>query len=69
VLDALEKQDMDPLTNLPVAALDGGTSEIRNWVTMAACLVGLEHRWTVYEPCYRTRAGTGCGMAFATWSA
>lgn len=69
VLDALEKQDLEPLAGLPVAALDGGTSEIRNWVTMAACLPGLEHRWTVYEPCYRTRAGTGCAMAFATWSA
>ena len=69
VLAALEVVDLDRLGSLPVESLDGGTSEIRNWVTVAGMLDGLSHSWTVYEPCYRTLAGTGCGMAFASWVA
>jgi 3-O-methylgallate 3,4-dioxygenase len=68
VLGALESGDVERLRTLPVPALDGGTSEIRNWVTMGSMLGGLTHSWTTYEPCYRTLAGTGCGMAFATWT-
>jgi 3-O-methylgallate 3,4-dioxygenase len=69
VLAALEAGDLDRLRALPVESLDGGTSEIRNWVTLAGMLEGLQHSWTTYEPCYRTLAGTGCGMAFASWVA
>jgi hypothetical protein len=69
VLTAMESGDLERLRALPAHSLDGGTSEIRNWVTVAGMLEGLQHSWTVYEPCYRTLAGTGCGMAFASWTA
>jgi hypothetical protein len=28
---------------------------------------GLEMNLVDYVPCYRSEAGTGCAMAFATW--
>jgi hypothetical protein len=68
VLSALENRDLDHLRSLPVSALNGGTSEVRNWIVLAGVLDGLDHDWTTYEPAYRTEAGSGCGMAFASWS-
>jgi hypothetical protein len=64
VLAAIEHNDGQALCNLPVARLNSGTSEIRNWVTVAAASMHLPFAWSTYEPAYRTAAGTGCGLAF-----
>jgi 3-O-methylgallate 3,4-dioxygenase len=40
---------------------------MRNWITMAAASRHLTNAWVDYIPCYRSAAGTGCGMGFAVW--
>ena len=47
--------------------LNSGTSEIRNWITVAGACERLDTVWQEYIPCYRSAAGTGCGMGFAVW--
>lgn len=66
-LTALAAKDADALANLPVDRLTRGTSEIRNWVVLAGATEPLDMTLIDYIPCYRTMAGTGCGMGFATW--
>jgi 3-O-methylgallate 3,4-dioxygenase len=68
VLDACRRQDRDALTSIPEAKLNSGSSEIRNWITTAAAAASLKVQWHDYVPCYRSLAGTGCGMGFAIWS-
>ena len=67
VLKACEEGDAEAFAALPLAKLDSGNSEIRNWIVMAgaAAAAGLRCAWREYVPLYRTPAGTGCGMAFA----
>lgn len=69
ILDACEQGDEEALAALPLAKLNSGNSEIRNWIVMAgaAAAAGLRCAWREYVPLYRTPAGTGCGMAFAAW--
>ncbi len=68
ILGAIEAGDLDRLRELPVEKLNSGNSEIRNWITVAGAAEGLRATWTDYVPCYRTAAGTGCGMGFAAWT-
>jgi 3-O-methylgallate 3,4-dioxygenase len=67
ILRACEQGDEAALSALPLAKLNSGNSEIRNWIVMAgaAAGAGLRCAWREYVPLYRTPAGTGCGMAFA----
>jgi 3-O-methylgallate 3,4-dioxygenase len=67
VLEACERGDEAALAAIPLAKLNSGNSEIRNWIVMAgaAAAAGLRCAWREYVPLYRTPAGTGCGMAFA----
>ena len=67
VLDILARRDADAVTALPLDSLNSGNSEIRNWIAAAGALEGLTMRLVDYVPCYRSEAGTGCGMAFAVW--
>jgi hypothetical protein len=67
LLEACASSDEKFLTSIPRAKLNSGNSEIRNWIVMAGAATGLESEWQEYVPLYRTRAGTGCGMAFAAW--
>ena len=67
ILAAIDAGDLDTLRSLPVAKLNSGNSEIRNWITVAGAAESLSVSWSDYVPCYRSPAGTGCGMAFATW--
>ena len=69
VLEACERADGAALGAIPVAKLQSGNSEIRNWIVMAGAVAGagLRCAWREYVPLYRTPAGTGCGMAFAEW--
>jgi hypothetical protein len=68
VLEALRGRSEADLRALPRHLLNSGNSEIRNWVTVEASSPHLQMQWDEYVPVYRTAAGTGCGLAFATWS-
>ncbi len=67
VLDACKRNDGEALASIPVAKLNSGSSEIRNWITVAGAAAHLKSAWQDYIPCYRSAAGTGCGMGFAVW--
>lgn len=65
VLDAFMRRDGEVLGSLPKVRLNSGNSEIRNWIVVAGASEELDPVWYDYIPCYRTPAGTGCGMGFA----
>ena len=65
VLDAFLTGDGEILGAIPRAQLNSGNSEIRNWIAVAGASAGLVPEWHDYIPCFRTPAGTGCGMGFA----
>jgi hypothetical protein len=67
VLDAIANDDADTLCNLPGELLNSGTSEIRNWITVAGAMQGHAVDWCDYVPIVRSPAGTGCGMGFLGW--
>jgi hypothetical protein len=67
VLDLLAKKDGDALMTFPVAKLESGNSEIRNWIAAAGAAERLSMRVVDYVPCYRSEAGSGVGMAFTVW--
>ena len=69
MLDALARRDTAALTNEPDIMFRSGTSETKNWIVVAGMLseFDLEMELLDYVPCYRSEAGTGSGMAFATW--
>jgi len=67
VLEILARRDAASVAALPLAALDSGSSEIRNWIAAAGAVEHLDMRLVDYVPCYRSEAGTGVGMAFAVW--
>ncbi len=70
VVDALAEKDVETLRTLPRERLDraAGTTEIRNWIVLAGAMEGLSMNLASYEPCYRSPAATGLGMAFAYWT-
>jgi 3-O-methylgallate 3,4-dioxygenase len=51
------------------AIFQAGTSEVKNWIPVAGAMDELGFGMEVidYVPCYRSEAGTGNAMAFATW--
>jgi 3-O-methylgallate 3,4-dioxygenase len=67
ILTALAGKDGAFLQALPRAKLQAGSSEILNWVAVAGAAEGIDLNWFEYVPGYRTPAGTGTGMSFATW--
>ncbi|MEE2969034.1 MAG: extradiol ring-cleavage dioxygenase [Pseudomonadota bacterium] len=67
IMSAIRGRDGDALRAIPRRKLNSGNSEIRNWIAVAAAADSLTPAWQHYEPCYRTRAGTGCGIGFAIW--
>jgi 3-O-methylgallate 3,4-dioxygenase len=68
VLAALGRDDLATLTSIPEATFTSGTSEIKNWITVAAMVPHLRFRLLDYVPGYRTPAGSGTGLAFALWA-
>lgn len=68
VLQALKSHDIGTLTQIPQEALCSGSSETRNWITMAGAIGHLRCTYDEYIPVYRTAAGTGIGLGFAAWS-
>jgi 3-O-methylgallate 3,4-dioxygenase len=68
VVDALQRKDHDALISLPPNILHTGSSEIRNWICVAAAAKDLDLGWISYVPAYRSRAMTGVGLCFAQWT-
>lgn len=68
VLAALHSRDRGRLTRLAAELLHSGSSEIRNWITLGGAMASDSPSWSEYVPCYRSPAGTGCGMAFISWT-
>lgn len=66
-LAMLKRKDAAAMSALPLAKLNSGTSEIRNWIALAGAVQALDMTWSDYIPGYRTAAGTGTGIAFAAW--
>lgn len=67
VLDALARDDKEGLTTIPREHLRSGTSEIMNWIAAGAAMPHMAMKLVDYFPAYRSSAGTGVGMAFASW--
>ena len=67
ILKALADKDRTFLQTLPRSKLQAGSSEILNWIAVAGAAEGIDLDWFEYVPGYRTPAGTGTGMSFATW--
>lgn len=55
---------LDPLSR---DQMRSGNSEILNWVAAAGMVSHLTFKQLDYIPAYRSRAGTGTGMAFGLW--
>jgi 3-O-methylgallate 3,4-dioxygenase len=68
LIRALRDKDARALQSMPREQLNSGSSEIRNWICAGGALEHLPLRWVNYYPGYRTPAGTGTGLCFATWS-
>jgi hypothetical protein len=67
VLDALCRRDVDALARIPRGWIQGSTGEVLCWVSAAGALEHLAMHVIDYIPAYRSAAGTGTGLAFATW--
>jgi hypothetical protein len=67
VLKAISAGDSETLRRLPRSALNSGSSEIANWITVAGTMCGHGIKWHEYVPVHRTPAGTGIGLTFLTW--
>lgn len=68
VLAGIAARDAEALARIPEARLQSGSSEIKNWIVAAGALGDLDFEVVDYVPGYRSKGGTGCGMAFARWS-
>ncbi|MDX3904946.1 MAG: protocatechuate 3,4-dioxygenase [Pigmentiphaga sp.] len=69
ILDAMGDGDEAALAAVPESYFEGNTCEIKSWYPLVALMNDLGRRMELidYVPCYRTEAGTGSGMAFASW--
>jgi hypothetical protein len=69
LLEALRTGDAAVLSSLPEEMFQAGTSEIKNWITVAGMMseAGLKMELVDYVACYRSEAGTGNAMGFAHW--
>ena len=69
LLNAMKRRDYKALVEEPEIHFRSGTSETKNWLVVAGMLAetNLDMELLDYVPCYRSEAGTGSGMAFATW--
>jgi hypothetical protein len=68
VLSALQNRDLDAINKLPRGWIQGSTGEVLCWIATGGALEHLKMTVEGYVPAYRSPAGTGTGLAFATWS-
>jgi hypothetical protein len=69
LLNAMKQRDYKVLVEEPEVHFRSGTSETKNWLVVSGMVAetSLNMELLDYVPCYRSEAGTGSGMAFATW--
>jgi len=69
MLNAMKNRDTKAIFAEPDAMFRSGTSETKNWITVAGILAETDLAMNLvdYVPSYRSEGGTGCGMAYATW--
>ena len=67
LLEACRRNDGEALSSIAAEKLNSGSSEICNWIAVAGAASHLKVGWQEYIPCYRSAAGTGCGMGFSVW--
>jgi 3-O-methylgallate 3,4-dioxygenase len=67
LIEALRRKDMVFFRNAPLTKLMSGSSEMRNWISLAGTLGPLEMQWASYVPGYRTPALSGTGLCFASF--
>ncbi|MDH3445896.1 MAG: protocatechuate 3,4-dioxygenase [Deltaproteobacteria bacterium] len=67
-IDGIKNRKPEILYRLPRERLNGGTSEILNWVALAGAMEDRELKYFEYVTTYRSPAATGCGMGFAYWT-
>jgi 3-O-methylgallate 3,4-dioxygenase len=68
VIGALQRKDRETLVNLPENVLQWANGETKNWIAAGGALEHLDMHLIDYVPGYRSPAGTGVGMTFASWS-
>ena len=66
-LAGMKAKSVEQLSALPREKINSGSSEIRNWIVVTGATEHLDMDVVDYVPCYRSPAGTGCAMGFATW--
>ena len=69
ILKAIMAGDEAALEAIPESYFKVGTAETKNWYPVIAAMnaEGRKYHSVDYVPCYRSEAGTGCGMAFGYW--
>lgn len=69
LMHCLRDQSIARLARFDETIFQSGTSEIKNWIPVAAAMAGVELTLNIvdYVPCYRSMAGTGSAMGFAFW--
>lgn len=67
IIAAFENKDARALFALPLALLNSGNSEARNWIVAAGAAERLGFELIDYVPAYRSPAGTGGGWCFGKW--
>jgi 3-O-methylgallate 3,4-dioxygenase len=65
----MQNRDYKTITSEPNIIFNSGTSETKNWIATLGVLSTTNYEMNLldYVPCYRSEAGTGNAMAFATW--
>ncbi len=69
MIDAMKKRDTKTIFAEPENMFQSGTSETKNWICVSGILAetDLNMNMVDYVPSYRSEAGTGCGMGYASW--
>ena len=69
VIAALQANDGEALYREPESLFQSGSSETKCWIMAAGALSDTGRKMDLmdYVPCYRSEAGTGNAMGFATW--
>jgi catalytic LigB subunit of aromatic ring-opening dioxygenase len=65
-LEKIERNDVDGMAQMAGSLFVEGTSEILNWIVVAAA-ADQKAEVIDYQPLYRTKTGVGCAMGFARW--
>jgi hypothetical protein len=63
IIEALRKRDTEFLARLDPRCLQAGSSEIRNWIVVAAAATGLDLVWVSYTPGDRPSARSAARLA------